>query len=85
MNLDNQTTKVLNDLRNRIEQFCEISEYNMKNPDRYELSFNQLGAFNSVLALIDQIKQHGKINRGNEFFPDPIETYRRDVMKKTLL
>lgn len=68
-----ETMTVLLDLKNRIEQLIEVN--NLYKEKNFEVVYEQNVALNSVIGLIDQLIDNGKINRGNEYFPDPIEPY----------
>jgi hypothetical protein len=66
---------VLDDLENRIQQLIEANELHI---DKHGVDSDvriaaQNLAFQSTLTLIKQVRDNGKVMRGNEFFPDPIE------------
>lgn len=67
---------MLLDLENRIKQFIEVNQKYLDDTDasvRRESVQEQNATYNDILGLIKQLKKTGKINRGNEYFPDAIE------------
>lgn len=64
----------LNDLENRIKQFIEVNELYLGRSKQEDKTIREQNAtYGDILALIKQLKKNGKINRGNEYFPDAIE------------
>lgn len=66
--------KEIEDLENRLKQFLEANEIYRQSgvkADWYKIEV-QDETFNMILDIIKTIKKTGKINRGNEFFPDPL-------------
>lgn len=66
-----ETKQVLDDLINRITQLIEANElYGHYNPVLVDA---QRMAFESCLVLLNQVKDTGKVMRGNDYFPDSVE------------
>lgn len=77
-----ETKQVLDDLINRVTQLVEVNElYKQHNPD---LVFAQRMAFESCLVLLRQVRDTGKVMRGNEFVPDSIEPLAKTKWNKEI-
>ena len=62
---------VLDDLANRVQQLIEASEAN----EPFEGGKYERQAFNSVLALISQVRNTGHVFRGSSAVPDGLLPY----------
>lgn len=66
-----ETKIVLNDLINRVQQLVEVNE-KYRHHDN-QLVDHQKMAFESVLSLLEQVRDTGHVMRGNNYFPDSVE------------
>lgn len=64
-----ETKIILEDLINRVQQFVEVSQ----RTKHFEGAKYQIQAFQSVLTLLNQVKDNGHVFRGNDYFPDDLE------------
>lgn len=76
----------LDDLKNRILQFMRINEHTISlDTDSADILRAQNNAFAGVLALIEQLESTGKVYRGNDYFPDPVQSILDEMSPQTSL
>lgn len=68
-----ETKAILEDIKNRLIQLQEANEhYKDIKPELVEW---QNTGLQSAQMIVQQAIDNGSVNRGNEFFPDPLSQY----------